>query len=211
MTGADSSAGHDSRVCGAQRSKGQGTCQRPAGWGTDHPGHGACKLHGGSTPTHRSAAQAELARRAVTTYGLPRDIGPAVALLEEVHRTAGHVSWLQAKVADLEEEDLVWGITEQVDKQATEYSGTDTTRAAKPNLWLVLYQQERKHLAAVAKAAIDAGCHERLVRLAEEQGAVLAGAIRAILADLDLTAEQRTRVREVVPRHLRALSGGQAS
>lgn len=25
-------------------------CQRPAGWGTDHPGQGRCKLHGGSNP-----------------------------------------------------------------------------------------------------------------------------------------------------------------
>jgi hypothetical protein len=25
-------------------------CNRPAGWGTDHPGQGRCKLHGGSTP-----------------------------------------------------------------------------------------------------------------------------------------------------------------
>lgn len=26
------------------------TCQRPAGWGTPHPGQGPCKLHGGATP-----------------------------------------------------------------------------------------------------------------------------------------------------------------
>lgn len=207
MTGAHFDAGHDRRVCGAQRAKGQGACQRPAGWGTDHPGAGTCKLHGGSTPNHRAAARIELARRDVVTFGLPRDIGPAAALLEEVHRTAGHVSWLQIKVAELDEEDLVWGVVEEVDKQAAEFGGTDTTRAAKPNVWLTLYQQERKHLAAVAKAAIDAGCNERLVRLAEEQGAVLASAIRAILADLSLTAEQQAMVRDVVPRHLRALSG----
>lgn len=192
--------------CGGKTRAGN-PCVHPAGWGTDHPGVGYCKNHGGSTPTHRVAVQAELARRAVATYGLPRDIDPAAALLEEVHRTAGHVSWLQVKVAELDEADLVWGVTEQVDKQATEFGGTDTTRAAKPNMWLTLYQQERKHLAAVAKAAIDAGCNERLVRLAEEQGAVLAGAIRAILADLRLTDEQQAMVREVVPRHLRALSG----
>jgi hypothetical protein len=35
--------------CGARR-RGQGKgklCRRPAGWGTDHPGAGRCKLHGG--------------------------------------------------------------------------------------------------------------------------------------------------------------------
>ncbi len=35
-------------VCGAKHNKRPGTCQRPAGWGTDHPGEGRCKLHGGT-------------------------------------------------------------------------------------------------------------------------------------------------------------------
>lgn len=36
--------------CGATaRSTGK-PCQRPAGWGTDHPGQGRCKLHGGKSP-----------------------------------------------------------------------------------------------------------------------------------------------------------------
>lgn len=34
-------------ICGA-KAKGTGEpCRRPAGWGTDHPGEGRCKLHGG--------------------------------------------------------------------------------------------------------------------------------------------------------------------
>lgn len=37
-------------VCGARRNKTDATCARPAGWGTDHPGAGRCKLHGGLTP-----------------------------------------------------------------------------------------------------------------------------------------------------------------
>jgi len=37
-------------ICGA-KTKGDGEpCKRPAGWGTDHPGVGRCKLHGGATP-----------------------------------------------------------------------------------------------------------------------------------------------------------------
>lgn len=31
-------------------------CERPAGWGTVHPGTGACKLHGGATPYGISSA-----------------------------------------------------------------------------------------------------------------------------------------------------------
>jgi hypothetical protein len=35
--------------CGGQTTAG-GTCTQRAGWGTDHPGTGRCKLHGGSVP-----------------------------------------------------------------------------------------------------------------------------------------------------------------
>lgn len=34
-------------ICGARKRNGEGVCQLPAGWGTDHPGTGRCKLHGG--------------------------------------------------------------------------------------------------------------------------------------------------------------------
>ena len=42
--------------CGGKKHQGGGTCTRPAGWGTDHPGYGRCKLHGGCVPSGRKAA-----------------------------------------------------------------------------------------------------------------------------------------------------------
>ena len=36
-------------LCGAKSRQGT-PCRRPAGWGTDHPGTGRCKLHGGCSP-----------------------------------------------------------------------------------------------------------------------------------------------------------------
>lgn len=36
-------------VCGAKTRNG-GHCQLTAGWGTQHPGNGRCKLHGGASP-----------------------------------------------------------------------------------------------------------------------------------------------------------------
>ncbi len=140
------------------------------------------------------------------TYGRPIDTNPVEALLDEVRWTAGHVAYLRDKVRELEAEALVWGKTEQVEKTATEFAGTDTTEAAKPNLWLTLYQAERKHLVDVCKAAIGAGIAERQVRLAEQQGQMIVGVIQAILGDLKLSAEQRALVPEVVPRHLRAVA-----
>ena len=40
----------DKPKCGRKKKQGPGHCARPAGWGTDHPGEGPCKLHGGKTP-----------------------------------------------------------------------------------------------------------------------------------------------------------------
>lgn len=36
-------------ICGARTRRGS-LCQQPAGWGTEHPREGRCKLHGGATP-----------------------------------------------------------------------------------------------------------------------------------------------------------------
>jgi hypothetical protein len=182
-------------------------CKRDPAIGLDK-----CAIHCGLSKAERDRIAAEYlamqeARRAVITYGLPRDISPGDALLEEVRYTAGHVAWLRERIRELEDRDLIWGVTEQVEKNATEFEGTDTTEAAKPNVWLDLYYRERKHLVDVAKAAIAAGIEERKVRLAEQQGALVAMVIRGILADLKLTPDQRELVAEVVPRRLRALAG----
>jgi hypothetical protein len=40
--------------------------------------------------------------KAVRTRGLPIDIDPGKALLDEIHWTAGHVAWLRDKVQELE-------------------------------------------------------------------------------------------------------------
>ena len=70
-------------------------------------------------------------------------------------------------------------------------------QAAGPSIWPDLYDRERKHLVAVATAAIRADVEERRVRLAESQGELVAQAIRAILTDLGLSPEQETLVAEV--------------
>lgn len=39
--------GSKNGLCGGRSRKTGALCKRPAGWGTDHPGTGKCKLHGG--------------------------------------------------------------------------------------------------------------------------------------------------------------------
>lgn len=75
--------------------------------------------------------------------------------------------------------------------------------------WLYLYREERGHLARTAKMCIDAGVAQRLVSLAEDQGRILATAIRAILGALSLTPEQQALIPYIVPPVLRAVAHDQ--
>jgi len=175
-----------------------------------------CDTHGGKAPQVRAKAAERLveshARSLVETYGRKIETTAVEALLDEVQWTAGHVAWLRDKVRELEdtelaaaggEHPLVWGTT----RRKTGGEDWGETEEAAPNVWLRLYQTERTHLVKVCSEAIKAGIEERRVKLAEQQGALVAQVIRAILADLDLSKEQQARIPDVVPRHLRALAG----
>lgn len=173
-----------------------------------------CGIHGGTTRQAKAGAlrraTEEKARTLVNTYGRKIETTATDALLEEVQWTAGHVAWLRERVQEIEkyssnsdsENPLVWGITRR--KEGGDDRGT--TEEAGPNVWIKLYQEERKHLIKVCGEAIRAGIEERRVKLAEAQGALVVKAINAILNDLDLSAEQAAKISDVVPRHLRALS-----
>lgn len=177
-------------------------------------GQQVCRKHGGNAPQNRAAAKERIveqkARSLVETYGRKIETTATEALLDEVKYTAGHVAWLRERVREIDADAeagagnaLVWGITRK--KSGGDDHGV--TEEAAPNIFLKLYQQERTHLVKVCSEAIRAGIEERRIKLAEQEGALVAQAIRAILGELDLTAEQQARVPEVVPRHLRALSG----
>lgn len=170
-------------------------------------GAAVCTVHGGNASQVKRAADKRAAMKKVealvATYGLPVITTPQQAMLDEVHRTAGHVAWLQEQVRALTPDELAWGVTKV--KEGGDDRGT--TEEAVPNALLRLYQDERDRLVRVCAAALRAGIEERQVRLAEQQGALLVDLIRGILDDLKLTPEQKAMVPIVVPQHLRALQG----
>lgn len=207
-------------------------CGQPPITGTD-----ACRFHGGSAPQVRraaavNAAEAEAARQ-VATLGLRLDVSPTDALLEEVQWTAGHVAWLRQRVQELgpqvdsiesnldgseaqltsrhpnhAKHGLTWGTKQWTDKHTDDGGETTSIEAAGPSVWYQLYAKERDHLVAVCSAALKAGVEERRVRLAEQQGDLVAEVIRRILDALNLTPEQQQLVPVVVPQQLRLIAGG---
>jgi hypothetical protein len=137
-----------------------------------------CAKHGGKAPQVLAAAkrrrEQERAERAVKVYGLPRIVDPHTALIEELHRTAGHVAWLALRLQDGAEDDLI----------QQEGGGEFTDSHDRPSVWMSLYQAERANLTRVAKTCHDVGIEERRVRLAEGAGRELANFVRALVRRL---------------------------
>lgn len=205
MTTETSGSARDKRYCGKRKKQdnpdGTITCRRPAGWGTDHPGWGACKLHGGNTPNGKTHSQTQMAAAASATYGLPIEISPVDALLQEVWRTQGHVSWLAQVVATIDQDGLVWGLAEDV----VGGKNHGKTFKAAPNIWLALYQKERTHLANVTRDAIKAGIEQSRLDLETQRAQAISTAFFATMDALNLTPEQRAKALELFPAQLEAI------
>lgn len=169
----------DTRQCGARNRDGSRCRQWKLAGAT------RCKQHGGKSPNAVAAAKRRIEEReaeaAMVTYGLPREVDPHTALLEEIHRSAGHVHWLASIVSQLERDALVRGIT----KTVTLPDGTRRVEAeAAVNTWVQLYQRERDLLRRVCVDAVKAGVEERRVRLEEDLARRMADAMRVTVVEL---------------------------
>lgn len=138
-----------------------------------------CRYHGGAAPHARAAGirRAEqaafdaAANAAVTTLGLPVDIEPHQALIDELCRTQGHVVWLATRIAAA---DLTGSGLGDLEEQVAE-------GANQPSVLLRTYQAERAHLTRVAVECIKAGVEERRVRAIEAEAGQVQAYTRALL------------------------------
>jgi hypothetical protein len=176
--------GHD--PCAASRRSNGAPCTLPAGWGTDHLGIGRCKLHGGCTPSHVNAARKAVAEEAALHFGLSIEVDPQQALLDEVHRCAGAIAYYEAQVVAIEEDE--GGVT------------VPTMFGPTPTVYVALLGKERERLVKVAAECIRLGLDARRVELAEQQGRLIAGVLRGVLADLGVADHPEAPA--VVRRHL---------
>lgn len=219
--GSATKSGHKKRdankygLCGANKRSG-GVCSNYLGYGTSHPGIGRCKFHGGSTPNHIISAQRQMIEAAMVTYGIEIETTAEDALTREINRTAGHVAWLQAKVNELSDRELIWGIAESKQLMRTDYLDDadsdgpmyEAVMRAGGHVWLKLYQQERDHLVKVCAIAIKSGLDERKVRLAERQGMQMSYVIREFAIEMGIPPERMPDVPDALRRALERIMGG---
>lgn len=133
------------------------------------------------------------------------DVSPWDSLIDEVKLSTGRISWIDQRLVDAVAKDDENKILEAADPDKV--SSMSAVPGLPPGVkeLMVESRAERRHRATVAKAAIDAGVAERLVRNIENEGALIAAAILAGLDALNfLTIEQRSIA--VAAAHAKLLS-----
>ncbi|WP_375490239.1 hypothetical protein [uncultured Jatrophihabitans sp.] len=145
-------------------------------------------------------------------FGAPVDTTPTEALLDAVKWTAGYVAWLRDKVASTQADKTEMdGVAPErvalVNEERALTQMSNVTGKREASVWVDLLGQWHDRLVRICSEAIKAGIEERRVRVAEQQGALVADVIRKILGDLELTPEQVEAAGNVVPIRLRELAG----
>ena len=216
------------RTCSAHKTGGRGACGR-------YPveGHHVCPAHGGNNALTRATGQRNLREAAVMEILRlnVKDIdtrhstrSPDEQLLDEVARSAQMVEWLAEQVAKLDVPDLqdqgafagLVGVDpdtgEPIEQQNRNLLiGPDNVGNTSPHVYLTLLNQERDRHVKFCDTAIRAGISERLVRIAEQQGAQMVEVIRATVDAIPgLTPDQRLAAMKVAASRLRAIGSAPA-
>lgn len=205
MTDVDSEPSY--KMCGAKRRGRDEMCKRPAGWGTKHVGIGACKLHGGAAPSSNVAGQRLQLEAECERLGLPIQVSPTQAMLNEIWETAGNIQFYRLLVQQLpthpeddqvefdHEGKAIWRRGAPGVYGRTYHVSGVPTGEAKPHVLVQLYNDERKHLVDVTKSAIGLGLEQRRVDLEENRAAEVFRAVTLALTSMGL-AERFHEFRE---------------
>ncbi|MFD0405608.1 hypothetical protein [Kitasatospora sp. NPDC127116] len=185
----------DKPVCGAKTRQEQSAenCGLPAGWGTDHPGVGRCKLHGGKTPGQQLKATRDNVEREARAVLAELDVEPVGDPLTALMQLAGQVvSWQTATAT------LVNGLGDRIRYEGN--SGSEQTRAE-----VQLYERAMDRALAVLSAIARLNIEERLASISEAQAAKVISAIDAALLSAGVSGTEAATARQVAARHLRAV------
>lgn len=204
--------------CGANTQKGT-PCSNRKGARTSHKGEGRCWKHGGASPQAEFAGQLVIARREAQVMGLPLDIDPIEAMLQLIKIAAGEVRYCSERVAELEDKDAagpVRTVTMRPRKKG-EAGAEGTTSSSEIQLgppalhvWIRARNEAMDRLFGYTKAAIAVGIAERRIRIAKDQAANVAEAMRLLARALGRDPAD-PKVREAMRASLTVIDGGLAA
>ncbi|MGY1719294.1 HGGxSTG domain-containing protein [Blastococcus sp. SYSU DS0552] len=167
-------------LCGATTRTG-GQCRQPRMRGTSR-----CKLHGGKAPQVQQKAREVVAQSVVARemryYGEPRGISAIDALVQELHRTQGHVDYLGQQVAARPQDTAL----------------------------LAVYAAERDHLSKLADAMVRNKLDQRQAVLSERTLDRLETALNGIVRDLGHDPSD-SYVRGIIARRMREVAAGETT
>lgn len=171
------------------------------------PGLEVCRLHGGGGKRAQEKAKKIAAakeyearlNKAVQIFGLPREVDPAIGLVEEYWRTAGIVDALEQLVKQLSVDEATYGIVSETTETVLGVIDDDSVgdpgptikqivkRAARPHILVVQFERERDRFAKLGAEIVRLGLEARRDEYVRAQVDVFAG----VLGQLDLTDAQR--------------------
>ncbi|WP_284984271.1 HGGxSTG domain-containing protein [Arthrobacter sp. efr-133-TYG-118] len=194
-------------ICGAKNRQ-ENPCTK-----SPEPDATRCRLHGAGSPWSKMKAeerrQDREARKILMNLGEPVDgetIHPVEVLMRLISMKWAEVLWLRAKVQELPEADLVWGLDSHDLGTGPDGPIDKETFKAQPSIWWKLLREAEKEARDLAVAAARAGIEERQLRLSEQTAGQFLNALKLILSRLELTDAQARLVPIVVPEVLRAIS-----
>ncbi len=182
--------------CGSLLRHDDRTCRRPSGWGTEHPGWGRCKLHGGATESHIESAQMAQAYATAQLFGVPRDVDPITGMLEMYHQTMGLLDAIEAQCMQLLPAEVVWGIVKEKRVEHGEAEGDDESltpveREYAPglNIWVKLLEAWHDRAFSEAERILKLDLDSRRVELAQSHVAAMVAVL--LSPELALSVDQR--------------------
>lgn len=173
-------------VCGRSKRNGD-PCLQEAGAGTDHPGHGACRWHGGTSPS----GEAEARGIELVHVSRPVAVDPGQAVQGALHAAAGELAYATLRVSQLREDQLV------------QMGAFGPYRHA----WWDIKVKAEERIVKFAKVAADMGIDAAKLEIARAQTAMMGSFIEAVARRLKLTDEQRRELGPAIREELAVIAG----
>lgn len=173
--------------CGAKTRSGGRCAGRPV------TGAARCRMHGGSSPQARRAAQLRVAESQVQAVMAELEIAPCDDPLRALSLLAGEV--------------LVWrDVLRDRVRELSSLASADAFQVERARAIVELYERALdrcgKVLGLIARLNLD----ERMVKLSEAQGALIAEVISGALTDLGLDQAQQDQGRALAAGRLRLVT-----